>query len=384
MAICIQADNRRLTTSSKYTFLNTNYASGVNSLSVLNVTDSDFAVGVPILVGNIGSEDAEILIISSVDTINGILGTTTVTLFAHPESTRITVLPYDKIRFFWTATQTFDLSGPLTGYIPLQVSDWFTQYSDQLNSTGYGWYCFYNSLTSTLSQPSNYVPYAGFTQSTTEDLLNDFFSMLSNKELRLVTREDALSWASEGYSRMRNKLNLTNIEYTASTVLPLNIVAGTYEYDLPTDFDHLVAILQWTNLLGNYPPSPYPNNFMKADIEFIPLTRAFGYKGSYQRYYIRGFKIGFVPTPTASGTYYYMYLPKAARLSSNTDEIILPNNGVYLIKDFMLYRCYMKFNNPLANTYYKTWTDGLNEMIIASVKRDSNLDTFGIMPECNV
>ena len=382
--IVLQADNRRLTSASKYTFLNTNYASGISTLSVLNVTDSDFSVGVPVLLGDIGSEEAEIVYILSVDAIANTIHLTSATLFAHPESTRVTVLPYDQIRFFWTATTTFDLSNPLTGYIPLQVSDWFTQYSDDSNSTGYGWYCFYNSLTANLSQPSNYIPYAGFDQSTTEDLLNDFFSMLSNKELRLVTREDALSWASEGYSRMRNKLNLTNIEYTASAVLPLNIVAGVYEYDLPGDFDHLVAILQWTNLLGTYPPSPWPNNFIKADIEFIPLTRAFSYKGSYQRYYIRGFKIGFVPTPRASGTYYYMYLPKAARLSSNTDNIILPNNGVYIIKDWMLYRAYSKFMNPIANTYYKTFNDGLNDMITAAVKRDANLDTFGIIREANV
>lgn len=378
--IILQGDNRRLTTASKYSFLNTNYASGVSSVSVLNTTDGDFAVNAFILLGNIGAEDAEVVKISTVNNNTGVITFTTNTLFAHSESTRVTILPYDQIRFFHTTTTTFSVSTPLTGYTNIQVSDWFSSYSDETYSSGYGWYCFYNSVTAILSQPSNYIPYAGFGQSTTEDLLNDFFSMLSNKELRLVTREDALSWASEGYSRMRNKLNLTNVEFTASAITALSILSGTYEYDLPDDFDHLVAIL--SGLDTTNPPAGM--NMFKSDIEFIPLTQAFNYKGTTQRYYIRGMKIGFIPTPTTNGTYHYLYLAKAARLTSNTDPITLPNNGVYVVKDWMLYRAFMKFNNPLANTYYKTFQEGLNDMVTAAVKRDANLDTFGITHEANV
>ncbi len=352
----------------------------MSSFSVLNATDNDFAVGALLLLGNIGSEDAEIVIISIVNSNTGLITTSTNTLFAHSESTRVTVLPYNQIRFFWTSTTTFDVNTPLTGYTGIQVSDWFSTYSDQGHSTGYGWYAFYNSQTATLSQPSNYIPYAGFTQNTTEDLLNDFFSMLNNKELRLVTREDALSWASEGYSRIRNKLNLTNVEFTASAIQSLAITAGTYEYPLPDDFDHLVAIL-----LGLDVTNPAIGlNFFKSDIEFIPLTQAFNYKGTTQRYYIRGMNIGFIPSPTSDATYHYIYLAKAARLSSNTDTITLPNNGVYIIKDWMLYRAYLKFNNPLSQTYYKVFQEGLNDMVTAAVKRDANLDTFGITHEANV
>jgi hypothetical protein len=269
---------------------------------------------------------------------------------------------------------------PLTGYVNIQPSDWFSSYNDESYSTGYGWYCFYNSVTTILSQPSNYIPYTGFGQSTTEDILSDFFSMLSNKELRLVTRDDALSWASEGYNRIRNKLNLTNIEFTSSPVTQLAISSGTYEYTLPTDFDHLIAIL--TNLNQTNPAGGL--NLFKSDIEFIPLTQAFNYKGTTQRYYIRGSVIGFVPTPTTDSTYWYVYQQKAGRLNSNTDLITLPSGGEYVIKDWMLYRAYMKFNNPLANTYYKVFQEGLNDMIVSSVKRDANLDTFGITHETNV
>lgn len=332
------------------------------------------------MLGSWGAEDAEIVRISGVSNNAGLITLTTPTLFAHAESTRVSVLPYDKIRFFHTTTTTFDTVTPLTGYVDLQPSDWFTSYNDESYSTGYGWYTFYNSVTTLLSQESNYIPYTGFESDTTEQILSDFFSMLSNKELKLVTREDALSWASEAYGRMRNKLNLTNVEYTSSAITALATVSGTTEYDLPTDFDHLVSFV--TGLDPSTPGSNTSN--AKIDIDFIPLRQAYTYNGVGPRYYIRGFKIGILPTPTEITTYYYMYLKKAARLTLNTDEVNLPNGGEYVIKDYMMYRAYQKFQNPGSKGYFEAFTNGLNDMIIGSVKRDANLDTWGITKEANV
>ena len=294
--IFLQADNRTLINAAKYSFLNTNYYAGVTSFSILNAMDSDFAVDTFLLLSNIGAEDAEIVKITAVNNSTGLITIATPTTFAHAESTRVTVLPYNQIRFFHTALNVFDLNTPLTGYVPIQPSDWFTTFKDESYATGYGWYCFYNPVTTNLSQPSNSIPYTGFSQSTTENLLEDFFSLLSNKELRLVTRADALSWASEGYSRIRNKLNWSNVEYTASEIQSLPLIAGQIEYDLPLDFDHLVSFV-----IGLNPANPgAPANFSKYDIEFIPLRMAYNYKGAEQRYYIRGPKIGLIPTPTTN------------------------------------------------------------------------------------
>lgn len=378
--ITLQGDNRVLTQAQKFTYLTTNYSSVVTSFYVLNATDSAYVANAFLLLGNFGAEDAEIVKISSVNSTTGLITLTSSTIFSHPESTHVTVIPYDQIRFFHTTDTTFNVSTPLTGYINLQPSDWFSTYDDGSFSTGYGWYTFYNSVTTTLSQPSNAIPYVGFDINTTEDILNDFFSLLSNKELKLVTREDALSWANEGYGRMRNKLNLTNVEYTASDITSLSIVAGTIEYDLPDDFDHLITIISGENITD-----PGQFNVTKAGIDFIPLREAFSYNGVDPRYYIRGFKIGFIPTPGASTTYYYMYLKTASLISLNNDEVNLPNGGQYIIKDFMMYRAYLKFQNmAMAKVFLDSFNNGLNDMIISSVKRDANLDTFGIVRSANV
>jgi len=380
MAITLEADNRALIQSNKYSYLTRNYSSGITSFVVLNATDSVFATDAFLLIGNFGAENAEIMKISTVNNSTGEIKLSSTTKFAHPESTKVTVLPYNQIRFFHTTTTTFATSSPLTGYVDIQPSDWFTTYIDETNSSGYGWYTFYNSVTAILSQESNSIPYIGFESNTTDNILEDFFSMLNNKELKLVTREDALSWASEGYGRMRNKLNLTNVEYSASNVGSFAIISGTIEYDLPADFDHLVAILS-----GLDQTNPGAAGGNKLDIEFIPLTQAYAYNGSKARYYIRGSKIGFLPTPTTSTTYNYIYLKSAARLDLNTDEVDLPNGGEYVIKDWMLYRAYKKFQNTQqSKDSFEAFNDGLDDMVISAVKRDANLDTWGIAQNANV
>lgn len=379
--ITLEADNRRLTLSSKYTYTVTNYSSGISSFTVLNATDSAYAIGTYLLLGNFGAEDAEVVKILTVNNTTGVITTTTATTFSHSESTRVSILPYDKVRFFYTTTTTFDISTPLTGYINLQPSDWFTTYSDESHSTGYGWYCFYNSNTVTLSQPSNYIPYGGFEENTTENILADFFSMLSNKELKLVTREDALSWASEGYGRMRNKLNLTNVEYSASDFGFITTTPGVIEYDLPLDFDHLLSFIQGVDPTN---PGGAAYSGFKFDVEFKSLREAYTYNGTQPIYYIRRFKIGILPVPVTTTSYGFMYLKKADRLTLNTDEVDLPNGGEYVIKDYMLYRAYQKFQNPQYKTYLESYTNGINDMIIGSVKRDANLDTWGIDRRANV
>jgi len=381
--IVLEADNRRLTLSSKYSYTVTNIQAGISSFYVLNATDSAYATDVFLLLSLFGSEDAEVVKILSVDHETGLITTTTNTLFAHSESTRVTVLPYNQARFYWTPTNAaFDIGTALpltTPPIDIQPSDWFTTYNDETHCTGFGWYLFYNSVTSLYSQPSNSIPYAGFEDNTTEYILNDFFAMLSNKELKLVTREDALSWASEAYGRMRNKLNITNVEFTATDLTSLNLLPGVIEYDLPTDFDHLVAFVKGIDQTN---PGQWGGN--KQNVTFIPLTEAYAYNGADPRYYIRGFKIGILPTPTEATTWNYIYMKKAARLILNTDEVLLPNGGEYVIKDYMLYRAFQKFQNPQFKVYLESYTNGLNDMIIAAVKRDANLDKWGIERTANV
>jgi hypothetical protein len=327
-----------------------------------------------ILIGNIGSESAEIFRIGSVDATTGEIqlhdstGVSTTTKYAHSESTRVTMLPYNQIRFYHTTTTTYSDTSPVSSFIDLQPSEWFTVFEDENNSTGYGWFIFYNSAQLMASQPSNPIPYEGFDIETVQNVLDDFFSMISNKDLKIIDRADALSWLNESYAIVRKKLNLSNREYNASEEQTLAVVAGTQEYDLDLDFSKLVYI---TTEDG-------------TDVQWISLREAKQYDGSYPRYYLRGKKIGIVPEPTADASYKYRYLSKPTRLTLNSDEIDLPDDGVYIIKDYMLYRAHAKLQNfQIAMNYRTMFEKGLSDLTVSLVDRDAHLDSIELAPEAN-
>lgn len=375
----LEADNRILTDAAKYTYLAYNYVSGTSSLTVLNATEPVFATDAYLLLGNFGSETSEIVKVSSVNSTTGAITLSASTRFAHQESTRVTVIPYNQVKFYHTTTEVFATTTLLATY-DIQASDWNTTYNDSTYTTGYGWFVFYNSTTTATSNESNSLPYAGFDRDTVEDILNDFFSLLNNKELKLVTRDDALSWLNEGYSIMRNKLNLSNVEFSASELTSLSVTSGTSEYTLPTDFYQLSSI---TGGLNTSDPTSV-GGMGKFTISYISLREAFSYTGNDTRYYIRGSKIGFLPTPQQDVTYYYMYLKKSDKLTSNSEALNLPDNGFYAIKDFMLYRAGRKFGNPNYMNDYKAFMKSLDDMVLAAADRDANLDECGIASYANV
>jgi hypothetical protein len=384
--ITLSADNRSLLLGAPYTALRDNNSSGQSSLVVLN--SSDVLTGAFVLIGLFGNPTSEMFQVGTVDNstqsiqLLDVNGANAQTLFSHTESTRVTVLPFNQVRFFWTAatgtiadeTPTFDTNNPLSSWFNVDPSAWFTTYDDGTHTTGFGWFLFQNSVSQEASQPSNAIPYSGFATNSVQFIFNDFLSLLNNKELRLVTNQDMFSWLNEGNALIRNKLNLSNPEYTASDVQTLNFISGASEYLLPADFGDLVQIVD--------------NTTRKTPIDWISIKDAMAYLQHVLKYYIRGRYIGFVPTPdvlsiNSVSAVFYRYRSKGGRFTGLDDLVDLPDNGAFVMKDWMMYRACLKFQNPNAQIYYKAFNDGLNQMIVSSFHRDANLDSWGIAPWAN-
>lgn len=198
----------------------------------------------------------------------------------------------------------------------------------------------------------------------------DFDSLLNVNELKLVTIAEKFSWLNEALSLVRNKLNLNNTEYFVSTEQSLSITSGTAEYILPNDFSDLIYIHDGTN---SKEPIPYMN-----------VQKAGSYTGTVTHHYLRNRYIGFVPTPDETTTYKYKYKSKATTVSSVSTYIDLPDDAYYALKDFMMYRASLKFENPKGQTFYESFINSLNQYIQASVKRDANLDSWEPAPWANV
>ena len=359
--------------------MTTNFASGVGTLTVVNTDPfnaEDF-----ILVGEMGQFDAELFKITSVNDTTGDIvlknasDVAATTIHAHAESTKITVLPYDQIRFFRTAAlgtladeaPAFSDTSPLAAWTQIDPSSFYSIYEDTVNTTGFGWFEYKNTETAEVSDNSNPIPYAGFPDNTVLSVFNDFDSLLNVNELKLVSLANKFAWFNEGLAIVKNRLNLNNIEYTVSDKQTLSIVDGTSEYELPADFSDLVEIV----------------NNEDNEIDNIAVSEILAYDDDDTRYYIRGRYIGFVPEPDENTSYYYRYRANATRTTSLSTYIILPDNMFYALKDWMLYRAYLKFSNPLAASYFASFNSAIDLYIQAATKRTANLDSWSVADSAN-
>lgn len=421
MAVILRADNRTLLKDAKYSFLLDNSPSGSASITIAN-TDG-FSANDFLVLGNIGSENTELIQVNTVTSSTGVLTLVANTRFAHSESTRVTIVAYDKVRFYWTAsptvpnpsaspiiitetvqnaitdaktttttspstatytnavdptfTQTVDITPPLvfntttplTSAIAVQVDSFYSIYSDSVHSTGYGWFAFYNSTSLTYSAVSNSIPYAGFEYNTVAEIFANFDSCLNMKELKLISTKDKYTWLNEAYAKTVNELNLGNWEFNASLPLTLALKANTANYLLPDDFGNMLYINEANgDKIDHYeatfqPPSTY----------------------SVRRYMIRGKYLVFDPVPETDATVTLSYLKNSSTLKNMSDVVNLPDKAHFNIKDFMLFRAYRKLGNLTESTNsLALFNKSIENMKIYSIKRDNGLDSWTIADSANV
>ena len=369
--ITLSADARQLTKKAKYSYLTQNYTSGQSAVVVSN---SNFAIANDyVLFSEFGQQTSEIVKISSVTSATHTLNLATNTLFAHSQDTKVTVIKYNQVKFYQTAAATFDSNENYLGVVDVQANRTHTIYQDTTNTTGFGWFVFYNETTAKATTNSNAIPYAGFGENSVKDIFDSFFSLLNNKEMKLIDHADAFKWLNEGYAKMQNALNLSNPSYKVASEWTVTTVASTKEYALATDFSNLVSV---TNADGK-------------DIRFISLADVpkndddESYTDESVKYFLRGSYIGFSPVPTSADTYYVYYKKKTAALTSYYDNVDLPDNNFYPIVDFMLYRASPKIGRN-AKEYKDDFDNSIKEMKIISNKQNENNDSWTIDQYANV
>jgi len=371
MSIVLKVSNSSLLQNAKNSFLNNNYSSGVTTLVVTN--SAGFNALDYLLIGEFGNETSEIVQIAAggVNTTTHTLTLVSATKFSHAESTKITILKYNQVRFYRTTTTTFSASSPVTGYLDIQPDSLFTIGYDTTNTTGYGWGLFYNETTLAVTVNSNYIPYVNFGVDTVKKLIERFYSRLSITEQKLITTTEVMSFLSEAYSVARNELNLSNKEYNAEDAYDLATVAATAEYALPTNCSQVLSI--W-------------NDDNDREIASMQVKDAEGYNNNSSnitKYYLRGNFIGLVPTPTAVVNYKVRYLTKSAVLTSYSDIISLPNNNSYILINYVMYLAAPRLKRTDGLTFYKMFFEDINRLKIGA-RRDGGTTEFGISPECNV
>jgi len=370
MSIILKADNRALTKGSKYSFLTDNYSSGVSAIGVDNGTN--YSEGDHILLGNFGQESSEIRTISSVS--DNTLNFATATSFSHSESTKVTVIPYNQVIFYHTTTATYATDTMVGTPMDIQPDSNFTITSDSTYSTGFGWYVFYNSTTTPtkVSTNSNAIPYTGFAENSVKKILDSFFSLLNQKESKLISNAEAFRWLNESYNNAKISLNLINNEYTVSTEYPISVTSGIKEYALPTGFFSVRSLY---------------NDSEDKKIELIDLEDVSNWdsnSGNTIKFYLRGSYIGFSPTPSSAFTAILRHKSNISSLSSYYDEIDLPNNSYFILLDWLMYRSCQKLGNGREMQYLQIFNGNIERLKFVNHKRDNYKDVWTISDTANV
>jgi len=365
--VILQATNTSLTDGQRFSYLSTNYSSGVTGVSVVNGTsysDDDFVV-----IGEWGVETTEVMQIDTVSTNS--LTFTAATKYPHSESTKVTIIPYNQVKFYRTTTDTFG-TGTLLSTTDIQPDDFYTKYFDSTYNTGYGWYVFYNSFSSATSSNSNAIPYGDFPDNSVKKIFDTFYSSLNNQAQSLITQDDAFRWLNEGYAIARNQLNLVNKEYNVPSLYSLAITSGVAEYELPEDFSSLICVYNNSGIRIKNLSIQY---ILGQSLSVLPQTL----------YYLRGNVIGFSPTPNGSTTYSIYYVSRSESLSSYYQNLDFPNNNFYFIADWMMMRAKGKLQRPQSeiDSSKALFDEGIQLMKITGVKQNDNLDSWEIASYAN-
>ena len=158
----LYADNTPIKEGKEFTFLNQDESAGATSVGTKSTVG--FIPDIFILIGELGQEEAEIARISAVGGASFTL-TAPGLRFSHPADTKVYRIDWNQVAFSRSTGISSQKGTLITTNIQPDLLE--TQYRDIVNTTGYGFVEFYNSITPTrYSNPSDPIPYAGFDANT--------------------------------------------------------------------------------------------------------------------------------------------------------------------------------------------------------------------------
>jgi hypothetical protein len=324
-----------------------------------------------VLLGEFGSETSEIVTVSSVNKTTHTLTLSAATKFAHSQDTRVSVLGYDKIKFFHTTTATFNTTTPISGYLDISADSLYTIGSDAVNSTGFGWFYFYNSITAKDSATSNAVPYSSFGENSVKSILETFYSLLNDKERKLITDTDTFHWLNAGVNICQNELNLVNKNYFVDSTQSITATSAL-EYDLESDFSRIISVY---------------NEDEELNVDPIDIKDVSSYNqdsGNTVMYYLRNNKICFTSGLKSGANYSVKYQYTATVLSSYYQDIDLPGNNAMILVDYLLFRACPKLGRSDAKSFNDEFKASISRMKLSFFKQNDGVDSFGIDRSANV
>ena len=194
---------------------------------------SGFAIGQRLIVGQVGEERSEILRVHASTAPSG----STITLAAnstyrHEVGTPIYFTDYDQVEFSRATTETGTKTVLATTTLTVDSMD--TIYDDTTNTTGYGFYRFKNSDSTTYSGYSDPIPYAGYDRDAASNIFDQALVSAGEEISSRLRYEHLFQFLNDYIYLAREK----NFRWSRCKVFDYrldNVSTGDWEFSLPSD-----------------------------------------------------------------------------------------------------------------------------------------------------
>lgn len=246
----IQIDNNDLILDADYSYLNNNFASAQNSITVDSITS--FAINQILLIGDLGAEDAEIILTHGSTAPSG----NTVTLLtsttkAHGRGTKVSIIKWNQYELSHATTSTGSKTTLNTtigsGIISIDPEKSSTLYYDAEYSSGGYFTRKKNSISSVFSDFSDYISYTGYSYNQIGYIKNTAIAQLGEKKDELLN-DDFLNQALfEGRRELDNAIPRWSFRTSFNTDIG-DVVEGAYSVSVPTTLrdpdrpDHVLGL----------------------------------------------------------------------------------------------------------------------------------------------
>jgi len=323
------------------TYLTTQVYAGTGVLGVLN--NANFEVGTFVLTGNLGEEQAEISLISSLTNQN-IINAETPLLFTHEQSSPVTAMPFNKVEIHKSATK--DGVYTLVDTKDIAVDEPFTTYENPADAaTDYYKTRFVNPITSAESAFSDPIPVAGLPSYSLGAIQQGFLEEKQDATEKFYKRAEITRWVNDCKNDCFNKLAETNEKHFQGYI-EIPSVAGQGEYSLPADFKKKQMIhVSYDGL-----------NFTEPQMEDIDdLDPTATYSKENPAWYFNTYKIGVRPAfADTAGKLRVWYEAHPVDLATEADELPKPlNRYMDMVYDYIWYRAMRKDNKHTDSKIYK-------------------------------
>jgi len=224
--------NFELVKNREKTFLTAAISATATTLTVKAVDSNAWANNDWVIVGEIGTKNAEIL------QINGSVSDgTSLTIdnagsggarYAHSVDEPVYRIDYNQYDVYRNTTDSTSGLTTLVSGREIQVDDLFSRYEDGSNSTGYGFIRFYNSQTGGYSDYSDGIPYTGYTPRSLGRMIRKVRKLLGEISFKYVQDEDITDEINEGQRDIAHERLWPFYEDIFST----SRIANTREYSI--------------------------------------------------------------------------------------------------------------------------------------------------------